>query len=326
MSGPSFNPARRRPNASVPDLLPVGSEVLLLGLRSKPELNGVVATVCGLPVAESGRYPVQLMDQRLLLKPENMELVENEADVAPYDLSDLLGSVAHPPVAAMEASQEPAENGTTEQPGPKMPELPPLPALPTSPMWAPLVDSGFSGRGGSGSQRGAVPIGDEDDDEDELYDEEEDVRDATMAADAALLDAAVAGASEGGGGFLPIDPEEWRREAGPLPPLGPGHRFHEELCGGLVRECDVRTEAGRAAATEAVTRRVPILMRGAGSVFLGKAAAEISSVTAVGSHLSGRDISSGHQSRKRSPRSLRSPRSAVALRSVLTVAHLAPLL
>ena len=141
-------------------------------------------------------------------------------------------------------------------------------------MWAPLVDSGSAWRRAS-KPRGAVPIEEEeeeeeDGDEDEPYDDEEEA-DAQMAADAALLQAAVDGAPSGGGGFAPLDPNERRtteaidssiRTSSNNPANAKStpqakcerserpaerqhhHRFLRELCGGKVLVCDVSTPDG----------------------------------------------------------------------------------
>ena len=316
------------------ELLPVGTSVLLLGLVSKPELNGQTGTICGLPIAATGRYPVNVADEKLLLKPANLERLSAAGDdeITTLTIEDLMGgltatttnvsapapslptktdTVLPPPAEAPARAKAPAPPPTAEEP-PTPPAT--LPALPTAPMWGPLVDSGSAWRRVAAS-RGAVPIGDDDEDEEdgaeEPYDEE-DEEDARMAADAALLQAAVSGAPQGGGGFAPLDPSEWRVE-GPLTspgsggsttstsrisngsaaaaPQPPPHRFDPSLCGGTVQTCDVRTASGLAAARDAVARRVPIHMKGGGAALLGKAAAELGSAQAIGKHLRGRPVS-----------------------------------
>ena len=62
------------------ELLPVGTSVLLLGLVSKPELNGQTGTICGLPIAATSRYPVNVADEKLLLKPANLERLSAAGD------------------------------------------------------------------------------------------------------------------------------------------------------------------------------------------------------------------------------------------------------
>ena len=50
-----------------------GARVLLRGLKSKPELNGVAATVTGERDASSGRYPVKLSTGGAIsVKSENL--------------------------------------------------------------------------------------------------------------------------------------------------------------------------------------------------------------------------------------------------------------
>jgi hypothetical protein len=58
--------------------LPVGAEVVLRGLKAKPELNGTTGKVEGFN-AESGRYTVELPDgSQYNLKPANLTEVEEE--------------------------------------------------------------------------------------------------------------------------------------------------------------------------------------------------------------------------------------------------------
>ena len=214
-----YNPARRPAVDMDSEPLPVGSMVLILGLQAKPHLNGVTGTICGMPVAASGRYPVEVGTEKLLLKPQNLERVrvDSDSNIHALSMEDLMGvtpdvsdstqgNAAIPEVADVSPA---AAASTSAAP---VTEPLRLRELPTEPMWAPLVDSGSAWRRAS-KPRGAVPIEEEeeeeDGDEDEPYDDEEEA-DAQMAADAALLQAAVDGAPSGGGGFAPLDPNEWR--------------------------------------------------------------------------------------------------------------------
>ena len=299
MAMPYYNPARRpSPAAATQPPPPVGATVLILGLQSKPELNGALGTVLGPPVASTGRIPVEVGEEKLLLKPDNLERVENggaatndDADAASVDLSDMSAAEAE-----LFAKAEPDAAAPSDER--------PLPALPSAPMWAPLVDSSFAWRGASSAKRGAVPINGEDEEEEfeeeNGYDEEDEL-DARMAADAALLDAAVNGAPAGGGGFVQIAPKEWRTD-GPLPAAEDGedgdgagssspYRFQAELCGGTVQECDVSTPAGLALAVDALKRRVPILMRNGAVALLGDAATHLGSAESIGKLIGDRDVS-----------------------------------
>jgi hypothetical protein len=262
-----------------------GSIVRLRGLQSKPQLNGKLGRICGPPIASTGRFPVVVGNDSLLLKPQNLEAFEEEAsEVAPLpDVSDLsLNAVvnASTPVSARTAGSNAGD---------------PLPDIPDSPMWTPPDIGKHFPAASRPLPRAPDEAGEEEAEEDYFEDEEHD-KDAMMAADAALLNAAINGAPQGGGGFAPLDPFEWRST--PARPkqewLPADRRFVAELCGGVVCECDVSTPAGLAAARDAVVRRVPIVMRGGASTLLGGAAEKLGSVDAISGHLRGRAVTVLH--------------------------------
>jgi hypothetical protein len=81
---------------------------------------------------------------------------------------------------------------------------------------------------------------------------------------------------------------KWRDAAPPMPTKG--QRWAESLCGGSVRECDMRSAAGVAAARAAVAAQVPIVMRGASSVLAPEVCAELSSLERLDALLAELDV------------------------------------
>ena len=98
--------------------------------------------------------------------------------------------------------------------------------------------------------------------EDEEGDVEED-EESRALADAALLEAAVLGAKQAPPGtarsFAPTAPSEWCHadsdERGADESEGETKRYMADVCGGLVQECDVRTDKGLERARDALARR-----------------------------------------------------------------------
>ena len=95
-------------------------------------------------------------------------------------------------------------------------------------------------------------------------------------------------AKDGGGALPPIARSDaWRNECDVTPP--DGARWDGVFCGGRVKECDMRTEAGLQAACDAVAARVPVLMRHANDALAPSVMAALASADNVGA-LVGKDL------------------------------------
>lgn len=288
--------------------------VRLSGLKSRPELNGALGSIAGPLIPASGRYPVRVGQETLLLKPVNLSLqqqTQSDATADPQHVHTAAAAVTdvsdpvHPsPAPGMEAK---TDRGSQS-------ERQPLPSLPTVPMWSPPIGvgggAGFKWKPGGAEKLTPAEADEEDELADEFDGEEEeddedqgDDPDSQMAADAALLTAAALGAERQPGGvaaaaaagFCATPTSSWRgapwahedadqKEATPL-------RFMREVCGGHVQECDVSTPSGLEAATRAVRERVPIVLRGGAPHLLGRARDELHSLESLSRHLQGTPVS-----------------------------------
>ena len=195
---------------------PVGCAVTITGLRSRSDLNGKTAKVLGPPEEKSGRVPVDVDNERVLVKPLNLKLAvpagEAPSSQTASNIDDIKGCVGQGSVAADKISEASIAqmarlelcNDTQYAP------------LPSSPMWSPP-------RLGEASKQlwatwktrnadSAMAEEDEDlecDDGDD-YDEEEEAAD-DAAVDAALLAAARRGTEETPmrPAFAPVEADAW---------------------------------------------------------------------------------------------------------------------
>ena len=290
--------------ASMPDDFAPGVIVTINGLKSRPALNGCLATIAGPRDETTGRWPVRPEDSKqcILLKTDNIFSWPQDPTFTPASATMLQSSpcesssIAVPPSEGDKpARQELGSAQDASEPGgdDKM-----LPALPNSPMWTPPeVGVASSQLAWRRRREKAVVVDDDEDEDDEAWDQDAEEADAIdeLAIDAALLRAARLGADSLGATqcFLPTRACTWRDEnTAILKPSAPACRWNPTLAGGSVLCCDVSTSDGVAAARDAIERRVPIVMRGgAASELLGQGlTTSLASLEGVRSHLEGREV------------------------------------
>jgi hypothetical protein len=73
----------------------LGSDFCVRGLTKRAELNGKIGRVIGTFVRDSGRYPVQLGSERLLLKPENMASADADDSDDELEEGDRVRHITH---------------------------------------------------------------------------------------------------------------------------------------------------------------------------------------------------------------------------------------
>ena len=294
-----------------PHLSADAKEVIITGLKSRPDLNGTRATVLGPADPKTGRYPIrpEKGTESILLKPSNF------VDPADPPLPQRIPTCASqqspvptppPPAADPPPLPPPVASSAISTAGPDEDTAPscatPDPAsvpLPASPMWAPPVIGAATSQL-AWRRRGQDTLGgaEDDDEEEEGWDEEAEEAEAidNLAVDAALLVAARRGAGAAGAApsFAPVEPSAWRdSDAAALAETVSRCRWDGALVGGQVRACDLSTADGVAKARDAITRRLPIVMRGgASSLLLGKGLAEeaLGSLASIRRHLHGREV------------------------------------
>ena len=258
----------------------VGDSVILQGLKARPELNGGVGTVTGV-LLPNGRVPVVVHNEKLAVKPENLRSSQRFADSLPAEQAQCAAPAPSTPELIVDAVLEPLADVAVDSRAATVIASPSvLEHLPTAPIWSPPALEGAP------AWRPVADLAAVDQEEDEELDEEADEQ-ATLASDAALLESAVRGAPAGGGGFQQVSASAWRDDSVSTPSDG---RWRASLCGGAVRECDVRTAEGLAAARRAVDLRVPIVLRGGASVLLGSAHSQLGGVKAVDETLRGSEV------------------------------------
>ena len=275
-------------------MLAEGAVVRVSGLKGRPDLNGETGRVLGALVAATGRYPVRVKGEDVLLRAANLTRID-----ADDHGDDALGMSCDSSSAKADELKSEAVDVSSDHHIDRVAGVDWLP-IPDAPMWQPPVGGATAMNWKPG---GAVEIhGKEDEDEDGFEDEEGDVEEdeeSRALADAALLEAAVLGAKQAPPGtarsFAPTAPSEWCHadsdERGADESEGETKRYMADVCGGLVQECDVRTDKGLERARDAIRRRIPVVMRGGAQALLGEAAQQMQSVAALDKHLAGGKVS-----------------------------------
>ena len=144
--------------------------------------------------------------------------------------------------------------------------------------------------------------------------------DEELVADAAVLDAAFKGAAfvqqdAASASFSPLPASAWRDDDNNAASSASNNnnkgkmRFHTELCGGTVRVIDVSTPHGIEAARKYIAKRLPVIMRGSSDdsgaswPLLGPTLKkELSSASAIGGHLMGKQVTVLHAPQQASQR------------------------
>ena len=309
------------------EMLAPNQRVTLHSLKSSPSLNGKHGTIIG-ALLESGRYPVQCGKERLALWPANLSLLaeppaatilpelkleprwsppashgwkkaitpkpfDNELHALLEMLDDgvaiALDQIDDPPLraslqSALDALGVPHDGGIYEKPD----------------EW----EYSLADKHAESSSSNAAST-DEDDE---------------LVADAAVLDAAFRGAAfvqqdAASASFSPLPASAWRDDDNNAASSASNNnnkgkmRFHTELCGGTVRVIDVSTPHGIEAARKYIAKRLPVIMRGSSDdggaswPLLGPTLKkELSSASAIGEHLMGKQVTVLHAPQQASQR------------------------